>query len=166
MLDGDLGDDIMLHIREGKADDAPSIARMICDFNVEDDMPGRVDATVVTDLCFTPTSVYRAFVAEDGDRLVGYALVMGFFDTDPCAWSSYMQDLFVVPEHRSQGVGRRLIASVAKATVEEGRRDLVWHVRDQNERGRAFYAAIGGEEQTALMVTLGGDALQALAKGA
>ncbi len=156
----------MLQIREGKADDAPSLARMISDFNVEEGSPGRAEAADVIDLCFEPTPFYRAFVAEDGDGLVGYALVMRYFDTDPCAWCSYMQDLFVVPERRSQGVGRHLIARVAKATIEQGHHELSWHVRDRNARGRAFYKDIGGVEQAALTMILGVEALEACAEKA
>ena len=156
----------MIGIRESCADDAPSLARMINNFNVEEGSPGRVDVTLVKALCFRPTSSYRAFVAEDGDDLVGYAMVMRYFDTDPCAWCTYMQDLFVVAPCRSQHVGRRLLARVAKATIDWGHHELAWHVRDRNRRGRAFYATIGGEEQTALTMTLGGDALTALAKDA
>jgi len=151
----------MLHIRKGKADDAPSLARMISDFNVEEGSPGVMDIAAVTDLCLTPRSTYQAFVAEDGDALVGYALVISVFDTDHCAWGSYMQDLYVVSNHRSQGVGRRLIACVAKATIDQGHHELTWHVRDRNKRGRAFYSAVGGEEQAAVLVNLSGEALEA-----
>ncbi len=157
------GDEIMLIVRRGQRDDAPTLARMISDFNAEEGSPGRVDTADVIDLCFAETANYRAFVAEDGDALVGYALVMRYFDTDPCAWCSYMQDLFVVSGKRSQGVGRRLLAAVAKAAIDQGHQELAWHVRDHNQRGRAFYASIGGKEQTPIPVTLSGEALKALA---
>ncbi|MGI9417926.1 MAG: GNAT family N-acetyltransferase [Geminicoccaceae bacterium] len=68
-------------------------------------------------------------MAEEERRLVGYALISRYFDTDPCAWCSYMQDLYVVPERRSQRIGRHLIAAVARWSVEQGRLELSWHVR-------------------------------------
>ncbi len=153
----------MLTIRDGYPGDAPKLAQMISDFNVEEGSPGRISVDGVMDLCFGERLLYKPLVAEQGEDLVGYALIMRYFDTEPCAWCSYMQDLFVVPEMRSQRVGRRLIAAAARHTLEEGRLELLWHVRDHNSRGRAFYARIGGEEQSPIPVTLSGAALEKLA---
>jgi GNAT superfamily N-acetyltransferase len=153
----------MLTIRDGCPGDAADLARMIGDFNVEEGSPGRISADGVVDLCFGDRSLYKPLVAEQDGGLVGYALIMRYFDTEPCAWCSYMQDLFVVSEKRSQEVGRRLIAAAARDALEEGRLELVWHVRDHNSRGRAFYARIGGKEQTPIPVTLSGEALKKIA---
>lgn len=156
----------MLEVRPARPKDASSLACMISDFNLEEGSPGRIDAIGVADLCFATTSTYQAIVAEDGNTLVGYALLMRFFDTEPCAWCSYMQDLFVMPKWRSQGVGRRLIASAARYAVDQDHHALFWHVRQHNRRGRDFYESIGGVEQTPVPVTLEGEALVALANKA
>ncbi len=153
----------MVSIRDGRADDAADLARMISDFNVEEGSPGRIDEAGVQALCFRCDARYHAIVAEEGGDLVGYALVMAYFDTEPCAWCSYMQDLFVCADRRSCGVGRRLVAAAARLTVDQGRHELAWHVRDHNRRGRAFYASIGGAECTPVPVTLSGRSLKALA---
>ena len=154
----------MIAIREGRAGEAADIAEMINDFNVEEGSPGRITPDGVLDLCFAEDCLYRALVAEHDDSLVGYALVTRYFDTEPCAWCSYMQDLFVKPDWRSYGAGRRLIAAVARHTLDEGRAELLWHVRDHNSRGRDFYARVGGIEQSPIPVTLTGDALKNLAE--
>ena len=156
----------MLIIRDGHRGDASALAKMICDFNVEEGSPGRVSADGVIDLCFDDRSLYKPLVAEEGGELVGYALIMRYFDTDPCAWLSHMQDLFVASAWRSRGVGKRLIAAAARYTLDEGRLELAWHVRDHNTRGRAFYQRIGGVEQTHIPVTLLGEALEKIAKEA
>lgn len=151
-------------IRNGRAGDAADLARRISEFNVEEGSPGRITEEVVVDLCFRDQALYKAFVAEENGTLVGYALIMGYFDTEPCAWCSYMQDLFVVPDWRSRGVGRRLIAAAARHTLKEGRHELLWHVREHNHRGRAFYARIGGKEQTPIPVMLSGEGLERAAR--
>jgi GNAT superfamily N-acetyltransferase len=139
---------------------------MISDFNVEEGSPGRITSEGVIDLCFSDQPLYAPLVAEDRDVLVGYALITRYFDTEPCAWCSYMQDLYVVPDRRSEGVGRLLITAAARHTLKEGRHELLWHVRDHNVRGRAFYARIGGKEQTPIPVTLSSEALRDLAEEA
>jgi GNAT superfamily N-acetyltransferase len=151
-------------IREGRPEDAADLAGMISDFNVEEGSPGRITADGVIELCFGDRPLYKPLVAENGDDLVGYALIMRYFETESCAWCSYMQDLFVVPGRRSQGVGRRLIAAAARFTADESQHELLWHVRDRNSRGRAFYARIGGKEQAAIPVSLSGDALRRIAE--
>lgn len=150
----------MVAIRDGQAVDAAKLAQMISDFNVEEGSPGRITADRVAELCFGGGSTYKALVAEDNDDLVGYALLTRFFDTEPCAWCGYMQDLYVMPPWRSRGVGKRLINAAARYTLAAGMYELAWHVRDNNSRGRAFYARIGGKEQTPIPVTLSGDALK------
>lgn len=147
-------------VREGHRDDAADLARMITDFNVEEGSPGRITAEGVVELCFADRSRYQALVADEGGDLVGYALIMRFFDTEPCAWCSYMQDLYVLPDWRSRRIGQRLIAAAARHTLEDGGHELAWHVRDHNSRGRAFYARIGGRENGIIPVTLTGAALK------
>ena len=154
----------MVTVREGRSSDAADLARMISDFNLEEGSPGRIAADGVIELCFDSQSRYKPLVADEGGTLVGYALVMRYFDTEPCAWCSYMQDLYVVPEKRSQRIGERLIAAAARLTLDEDRQELTWHVRAHNHRGRAFYARMGGEENEIVPVTLAGEALEKLAR--
>ena len=153
----------MVAIREGSSRDAADLARMISDFNVEEGSPGRITSEGVVDLCFTSQSRYMPLVADEDGNLVGYSLIMRYFDTEHCAWCSYMQDLYVVPSQRSQRIGARLIAATARYTLEQGRHELTWHVRAHNHRGRAFYARIGGREDGIIPVTLTGDALERIA---
>ena len=153
-----------MKIRDGHRHDAAAIGRMINVFNQEEGSPGRITSEGVVDLCFGDQRLYKTIVAEDDAGLVGYAMVSRYFDTYSCADCGYMQDLYVVSERRSEGIGQRLIAAAASYTVDQNWYELVWHVRDRNARGRAFYARMGAKEQTPILVTLAGDALKTLAK--
>ncbi len=151
-------------IRTGDAADAETLARLINMFNEEEGSPGRVGALQVEDLCGSPSSLYQAIVAVTEIEMVGYALTCRYFDTEPCVWQTYMQDLYVVPEGRSQGVGRQLMGFIARQALARDDHAIFWHVRDRNERGRCFYASVGSQEETAIPVLLKGQALRSLAE--
>ena len=51
----------------------------------------------------------------------------------------YLEDLFVLPEARGQGVARRLIEAVFAAADETGASTVYWHTQEFNANGRALY---------------------------
>ena len=51
----------------------------------------------------------------------------------------YLEDLFVDPAIRGQGLGGRLIAAVERAAVEEGATRLYWNTQHFNTRARVLY---------------------------
>ncbi len=103
-----------------------------------------------------------ALIAECGSEAVGYALSFSTFSSFWATRGIWLEDLFVLPEHRGAGVGRALLATLA-ARVEPGGR-LEWCALDWNELALGFYRGIGArtlDEWTTLR--LAGDALAALA---
>jgi diamine N-acetyltransferase len=57
----------------------------------------------------------------------------------------YIEDLFVRPAYRGRGVGRALIAQLARSCVEVGYGRIEWAVLDWNAPAIAFYRSIGAE---------------------
>ena len=57
----------------------------------------------------------------------------------------YLEDLFVRPEFRGQGIGKALIANVARVAVGRGSGRLEWSVLDWNAPSIAFYRSQGAE---------------------
>jgi ribosomal protein S18 acetylase RimI-like enzyme len=76
-------------------------------------------------------------VAQRDDDLVGFCAT---WDGD----SAYIDNLHVMSEARSQGVGRRLLAETARHFLALGRRRAHLHVVAVNARARALYLALGG----------------------
>ncbi len=107
-------------------------------------------------------------LAETDGRAVGLALWFYNFSTFAGRHGIYLEDLFVVPEMRGQGIGRRLIAGLAERCVRENLARLEWAVLDWNAPAIAFYRACGAgmlDDWRVCRVT--GDALARLAgKGA
>ena len=70
----------------------------------------------------------EALVSEDGGVVVGFALFFHTYSTFRGQPGLYLEDLFVVPEHRRKGFGRALIREVARIAVDRGYGRLEWSV--------------------------------------
>jgi diamine N-acetyltransferase len=106
-------------------------------------------------------------IAEWGGEPVGFAVWFVNFSTFSGRHGIYLEDLFVRPAHRGKGIGKALLAYLAKVCVQRGWARLQWSVLDWNAPSIAFYKSLGAElmdEWTVCRVN--GAALTALAKAA
>lgn len=111
----------------------------------------------------------RAFcsIAEWEGEPAGFALWFYNYSTFLARHGIWLEDLFVRPERRGQGIGKALLASLARHCVEEGLGRLEWWVLDWNEPSIRFYRSLGAERMDAWQVfRLSGPALAQLAAGA
>jgi GNAT superfamily N-acetyltransferase len=95
---------------------------------------------------------------------VGFALWFLNFSTWTGQHGIYLEDLYVRPDQRRSGLGRALVAELARICVTRGYARLEWSVLDWNAPARTFYASLGAAEQDEWTVNrLAGPALRALA---
>jgi GNAT superfamily N-acetyltransferase len=87
-----------------------------------------------------------AFVCLD-DTPVGYALFFQTFSSFVGKPVIFLEDLFVRPEARGRGIGKRLLAWVARTALERGCPRLEWAVLDWNEPSIGFYRSLGAVAQ-------------------
>lgn len=152
-------------IRRATAADVPVVLQLIRDLAAFEREPDAVRATVdsLHNTLFGPTPTAEAIVAEiDGD-VVGMALFFTNFST----WSGrnglYLEDLYVVPEARGAGVGKALLARIARTAVSRGSARVEWSVLDWNKPAIDFYRSIGATPMSEWTVhRLEGDALAKL----
>ena len=103
------------------------------------------------------------FALENGKE-VGFALFFHNFSTFLGRSGIYLEDLFVMPEYRGRGHGKRLIRELARITVERGCGRLEWCCLDWNRPSIDFYLSLGAkpmDEWTIYRLT--GDKLTAFA---
>ena len=94
----------------------------------------------------------------------GFALWFYNFSTFAGKAGIYLEDLFVEPELRGQGIGKALLKGLARRCVDEGLPRLQWWVLDWNEPSIAVYKSLGAkpmDEWTVFRVS--GAELEALA---
>lgn len=85
----------------------------------------------------------EAILAESQGQAVGFALFFHNYSTFLTKPGIYLEDLFVLPEYRRQGIGKSLLTKVAQIALERDCGRLEWSVLDWNESAQAFYRSMG-----------------------
>ena len=154
-------------IRPARPDDVPTIARLIRELaryeKLEHEVVGNED-DLRADL-FGPRPRAEVVVAEDEGTAVGFALFFHNYSTFLARPGLYLEDLYVVPERRRQGWGRRLLVAVARIAAQRGCGRFEWTALHWNEPAIRFYLSLGAQmmdEWRIFRVT--GDALVRLAQ--
>jgi GNAT superfamily N-acetyltransferase len=113
---------------------------------------------------FGANAVAEVLLAYWNDEPVGFALYFRNFSTFLGQPGIYLEDLFVEPEHRGRGIGKALLARLAKIAIDRGYGRLEWAVLDWNTPSIEFYRSLGAvpqDEWTGYRLT--GEALAQLA---
>ena len=164
MTDGDVVD-LPDGIRVATADDVPDILRLIrelADYEREPDAVATTEADLHT-WVFGPEAVANVLVAESGTRVVGIALWFRTYSTWTGVPGIHLEDLYVEPDQRGSGLGKALLASLARIAVDRGYQRVEWVVLDWNTPSIEFYKALGARPmQEWSTYRLTGDALAEL----
>ncbi len=92
----------------------------------------------------------RAFcdIAECDGAPVGFAFWFYSVSTFEAHRGLYLEDLYVRPAARGRGVGKALMAHLARRCVSEGLGRMEWAVLDWNAPAIAFYDRLGAVAKT------------------
>jgi GNAT superfamily N-acetyltransferase len=154
-------------IRPGVRADVPLIAELIRGLARYEKLEHEVTMTeerLATNL-FGPHHYAETLIAEVDGSPVGFALFFHNFSTFLAQPGIYLEDLFVVPEHRGGGIGRGLLKELARLAVERECGRLEWAVLDWNRDAIGFYERVGARPNSEWTVyRLTGEALSALGR--
>lgn len=159
----------MTSIRPATAADVPLLATLIHELAEYEHLSHEVALTeedVARD-GFGPRPKFRSVIAESDGQVAGYALFFEFYSSFQGRAGLVLDDLFVRPKFRKQGIGRALLAHVAGVAWKEKYFCVRWEVLDWNQSAIDFYRnldAVFLDEWKP--VCLIGDALQAIAETA
>jgi len=155
-----------ISIRAATATDVRDILQLVTELADYEKLTHEVTGTPA-DLerhLFGPQPFARATMAHVDGELAGFALCFYNYSTFLCRPGVYLEDLFVRPAFRRLGIGRRLLADLARHAVDIGCGRLEWAVLDWNAPSIEFYRGLGAkpmDEWTTFRLT--GDALTRLA---
>jgi GNAT superfamily N-acetyltransferase len=114
---------------------------------------------------FGPRPYAETVIAEKDNQPIGFALFFHTFSTFLARPGIYLEDLFVLAEHRGRGVGRALLAHLAQLAVERGCGRLEWAVLNWNQEAIRFYERVGAKPNSEWTVyRLTGEALSSLGR--
>ncbi len=86
---------------------------------------------------------FHVLVVEEGSRLIGYAFYFFMYSTFLARPTLYLEDLFVLPECRGQGLGKKLMRRLAGMAQKLGCGRMEWSVLDWNKKAIRFYDRLG-----------------------
>jgi GNAT superfamily N-acetyltransferase len=158
-----------LHIRRARPTETGLVLSLIRELAEYEKLLHEVEATeaMIDAALFGDNPLLFCEIAEWNGEPAGFAVWFVNFSTFSGRSGIYLEDLFVRPAYRGQGIGKALLAYLAKLCVEKGWARLQWSVLDWNAPSIAFYKSLGAvmmDEWTVCRVN--GPALAALAKAA
>src|SRR5437868_15056095 len=134
-----------MEIRQATEADVPLILQFIRDLAIYEKLEHRVIATETSlrqTLFGNPRFAEVLFAAVDSEE-VGFALFFHNYSTFLGQPGIYLEDLFVKPQMRGRGVGKALLAHLARLAKERGCGRLEWAVLKWNTPSIDFYKRLG-----------------------
>jgi GNAT superfamily N-acetyltransferase len=164
------GERFGMQLRPATAADAPLILDFIRGLAEYEKLSHEVAATEeslrATLFPASGPAAAECLLAFVGPRPAGFALYFPTYSTFLAQRGLYLEDLFVRPEFRGQGIGRALLLHLARLANARGCGRMEWSVLDWNEPAIRFYEGLGArrlQEWTTCRLT--GEALARHASG-
>lgn len=129
-----------VNLRLAQRGDCPRLLELVNELALYEKAPQEVDVSLTEfeDAGFGAQPVWKAFVAEVNQVIVGFALYYTRYST----WKGrrvYLEDLIVTESMRGKGIGKLLFESVLQETKHLNFSGMVWQVLDWNEPAINFY---------------------------
>lgn len=134
-----------LKIRAATPDDVPilfSLIKALADYEKLSDQVVGSESALETHL-FGDRPYCESILAFWEADPVGFALFFHNYSTFLTQPGLYLEDIFVLPAYRGQGVGKALLSQLAQVALERQCGRLEWSVLDWNEPAIGFYQRIG-----------------------
>ena len=139
-----------VRIRETTEQDVPLILQFIRELAEYEKSLEHVTATedVVRQAFFGREPHARSLIVNVGDEVAAFAIYFLSFSSFSSRPKLYLEDIFVRPAFRGLGIGKKLMAHVARIASEHGCGRMEWAVLNWNKSAMEFYESLGAEPVT------------------
>jgi GNAT superfamily N-acetyltransferase len=154
-------------LRAATAEDVPAILKLIHELAEFEELESQVVATEaqLKQNLFGATRFAEVLLCEFDAKAIGFALFFHSFSTFLGQPGVYLEDLYIQPSYRGNGLGTVLLKRLAQVAAERGCGRLEWSVLDWNQSAIELYENLGAKPLGDwIMYRLTGDALAALGK--
>jgi GNAT superfamily N-acetyltransferase len=140
----------MLKIRAATVADAELIATFVRELADYEKLAheARANAADFARELSAPQSIIHVLLADWHDEPAGFALYFFNFSTFVGRPGLYLEDLFVRPHLRAHGIGRALLAELARVAKARNCGRMEWAVLNWNEPAIKFYLSLGARPMT------------------
>ena len=137
----------MIEIRPAIEADVPIMLAMIRQLAIYEKLEHQVVATeqLLRETLFGDRRYAEVLIAWDDQTPIWQALFFHNYSTFLAPPTVYLEDLFVVPEHRGRGAGKALLVQIAKIARERNCGRVEWSVLDWNQPAIDFYKRMGAD---------------------
>ena len=156
-----------VRIRPATIDDTSLILTLIRGLADYERLPHEAVVTEadIRESLFGERPAAEVLVAEVGSEAAGFALFFHNYSTFLGRRGLYLEDLFVFPAYRGQGIGLALMRRLARLAIERQCGRFEWWVLDWNESAIDFYQRLGARAMSDWTVyRLTGEPLARLAR--
>jgi GNAT superfamily N-acetyltransferase len=138
---------VSLSIRRARPDDIAVVFALIKELAEYEKLTHEVEATEadIADALFGDLPRLFGEIAEWNGEVAGFAVWFVNFSTFAGRPGIYLEDLFVRPAFRRNGIGQALLGHLAAICLEKGWARLQWSVLDWNTPSVTFYKSLGAE---------------------
>jgi GNAT superfamily N-acetyltransferase len=136
-----------LLVRAARSEDAAVIVLLIREFAEFEKLSAWCEVTEksLREAIFGKKAFVQALVAIEENRFVGYALFFPVFKSFRGERSIFLEDLYVTPDFRGQGLGLLMLKEVAKYAKQNGFARMDWQALKWNKAAIEFYKNLGSE---------------------
>jgi GNAT superfamily N-acetyltransferase len=140
---------IHIEVRPATIADAGLIHRFVHDLAAYEKLSNECIASEsgIRETLFGAEPVAKALLAFLNEEPAGFALYFFTYSTFLAKPGLYLEDIFVIPELRGRGVGKRLFHELLCVAQEQGCGRCEWSVLDWNEDAIRFYEGLGAKAQ-------------------
>jgi GNAT superfamily N-acetyltransferase len=134
-------------IRPAREADVELLFGLILELAEYEKLAARVagDPEVLRRTLFEQRAAEALIVELDGEA-IGYAIFFTTFSSFECRSGVWIEDVYVRPGKRRDGIGRAVMEHIAALTLERGHVRLEWTALDWNEPALRFYEKLGATQ--------------------